>query len=39
MSPDKVSLGQFDHRVVQRRRVFEEHEQRAQAKPMPESEA
>jgi len=33
MSPDKAALGQFDHRVVQRRRVFEVHEQRATTPP------
>ncbi len=29
MSPDKVPLGQFDHPVLQRRQVFEAHEQQA----------
>jgi hypothetical protein len=26
MSPDKVQSGQYDHRVVQRQRVFEKRE-------------
>ena len=32
MSPHKVPLGQFDHPVLQRRRVFEDHEARAKEK-------
>jgi hypothetical protein len=38
MSPDQVHLGQYDHRVVQRQRVFEEHEQKAQVQVQPSSE-
>ncbi len=30
MSPEKVHLGQFDHPVLQRRKVVEEHEKKAQ---------